>query len=158
MTRSPSPPRTCGRLPSTGCNEAATKGDAGSRVVVFGHIDSRMGTPGANDNASGVAALLLLAGLLADYRGPSGVELVAMNGEHYYSIPGEQQYRAANAGRFKEIALGVNLDDISYVRGQVAFSLYGVEDKTSSLVRPVLGRRAGLVEARRGTSGTTACS
>jgi aminopeptidase YwaD len=136
----------CERIPSTGCNVLATKSNASRRVVVIAHIDSRIGTPGANDNASGAAALLLLAERLADYRGPLGVELVAMNGEDYYSNPGEQQYLAANAGRFEEIALGVNLDDIGYVRGQVAFSLYGLEDEASSRVRTVLGRHAGLVE------------
>jgi aminopeptidase YwaD len=65
----------------------ARKGHADRRVVVFAHIDSRIGTPGANDNASGVASLLLLAQLLEDYRGSLCVELVAMNGEDYYSNP-----------------------------------------------------------------------
>jgi aminopeptidase YwaD len=115
-------------------------------VAVFAHIDSRIGTPGANDNASGVAALLLLAELLADYRGGLGIELVAMNGEDYYSNPSEQQYLAAHTGRFAEVALGINLDDVGYMHGQVAFSLYGVGDEASDRVRRVLGRHAGLVE------------
>src|SRR5262245_5503828 len=39
------------------------------RLVVIGaHYDSVMGAPGANDNASGVAALLELAGLLEDMK------------------------------------------------------------------------------------------
>ena len=54
------------RIPSAGCNVLAAKGNPNRRVVVFAHIDSRIGTPGANDNASGVTALLLLAELLAD--------------------------------------------------------------------------------------------
>jgi aminopeptidase YwaD len=136
----------CERIPSTGHNVVASKGDAGRRVVVFAHIDSRIGTPGANDNASGVTALLLLAELLMDYRGALGVELVAMNGEDYYSNPGEQQYLAANAGRLQDIVLGVNLDDVGYMRGQVAYSLYGVGDEASGRMRTVLGRHAGLVE------------
>jgi aminopeptidase YwaD len=136
----------CKRIPSTGCNVRAAKGYPDRRVVVFAHIDSRIGTPGANDNASGVAALLLLAELLTDYRGALGVELVAMNGEDYYSNPGEQQYLTAQAGRFQEIVLGVNLDDVGYLRGQVAFSLYGVGDEISARVRRVLGRHPGLVE------------
>jgi aminopeptidase YwaD len=87
----------CERIPSTGSNVVATKGRADRRIVVFAHIDSRIGTPGANDNASGVTALLLLAQLLEDYAGSMRVELVAMNGEDYYSNPGEQLYLAANA-------------------------------------------------------------
>ncbi len=136
----------CERIPSTGCNVLAAKGDLVRRVVVFAHIDSRIGTPGANDNASGVTALLLLAELLADYQDELGIELVAMNGEDYYSNPGEQQYLASHAGRFEEIILGVNLDDVGYRRGRVAFSLYGIGDETSARVRRILGRRVGLVE------------
>ena len=51
-----------------------------------------MGTPGALDNASGTTVLLLLAELLADYRGSLGVDIVAINGEDYYSAPGEIVY------------------------------------------------------------------
>jgi aminopeptidase YwaD len=136
----------CERIPSTAFNVIAAKGNPDRRVVVFAHIDSRIGTPGANDNASGVAALLLLAELLTDYRGALRVELVAVNGEDYYSNPGEQQYLAANAGRFQDIVLGINLDDVGYTRGRVAYSLYGVGDEASARVRTVLGRHAGLVE------------
>jgi Zn-dependent M28 family amino/carboxypeptidase len=49
-----------------------------------------MGTPGANDNASDVVVLLILAELLANDAGSLGLELVAMNGKNYYSNPGEQ--------------------------------------------------------------------
>jgi Zn-dependent M28 family amino/carboxypeptidase len=38
-------------------------------LVIGAHYDSAQGTPGANDNASGVAAILELAGLLADLKG-----------------------------------------------------------------------------------------
>jgi hypothetical protein len=38
-------------------------------LVVGAHYDSAQGTPGANDNASGVAAVLELAGLLAELKG-----------------------------------------------------------------------------------------
>jgi len=136
----------CDRIPSTGTNVVATKGYADRRVVVFAHIDSRIGTPGANDNASGVTALLLLAQLLEDYRGSMRVELVAMNGEDYYSSPGELQYLAANAGRFQEIELGINLDDIGYLHGGVAYSLYGVDEQVSTRMRTLFSRHPGIAE------------
>ena len=143
------------RIPATGCNVIARKGcgkhpaqgsDPHRRVVLFAHIDARIGSPGANDNASGVVALLLLAELLADYSGRLGIEIVAMNGEDYFSNPGEQQWIALNAGKFDEIVLGINLDDIGYRKGGVAYSLYDCPADMANLIRRLFSAHRGLVE------------
>ena len=135
------------RIPATGCNVIAFKGaDPKRRVALFAHIDSRMGTPGANDNASGVIVLLLLAELLASYSGNLGIEMVAMNGEDYFSSPGEKQYLALNQGRFGEILLGINLDDVAYRKGNVAYSLYDCPPDVAGSIRQVFSNYAGLVE------------
>jgi aminopeptidase YwaD len=135
------------RIPAKGCNVIARKGTVpGRRVVLFAHIDARMGSPGANDNASGVAVLLLLAELLADYAGSLAIEMVAMNGEDYYSNPGEQMYLAFNAGRFHEMVLGINLDDVGYYRGKIAYSLYGCSEELADLIRKTFSRHEGLIE------------
>ena len=63
------------RIPSRGCNVVARKRpDARRRIVLCAHIDSKLNTPGALDNAAGVVTLLLLAELLADYDGKLGIE------------------------------------------------------------------------------------
>ena len=49
------------------------------RVLVGAHVDTVRGTPGADDNASGVAGLLECARLLSGWRGRATVELVAFN-------------------------------------------------------------------------------
>jgi aminopeptidase YwaD len=135
------------RIPSSGCNVIARKGSSPNRrVVLFAHIDARIGTPGANDNASGVIVLLLLAQLLEDYHRGVEIELVAMNGEDYYSNPGEQQYLDLNAGRFDEIILGINLDDVGYHKGQVAYSLYGCPSELAGTIRDAFSAQADLVE------------
>ena len=135
------------RIPAKGCNVIARKGaDPNRRVVVFAHVDARIGTPGANDNASGVIALLLLAELLAGYSGDLGIEIVALNGEDYFSNPGEQEYLAANAGKFGEIILGVNLDDLGYYRGKVAYSLYDCPSGIGSSIRTAFSNYDALVE------------
>ncbi len=135
------------RIPAKGCNVMARKGaNPHRRVVLFAHIDARMGTPGANDNASGVIVLLLLAELLADYCGNLDIEIVAMNGEDYYSNPGEQQYLAINAGKFDEIILGINLDDVGYYKGNVAYSLYDCPSELASSIHSVFSTHKGIVE------------
>ena len=113
------------RRPSWGCNVVARKGaDPSRRVVLFAHIDAKDGTSGAIDNATGVVVLLLLAEMLVDYDGDLGVEIVALNGEDYYSAPGEQLWVSQNAGRFGEIVLGINMDGAGYREGNTAYSLY----------------------------------
>ncbi len=135
------------RIPATGCNVIATKvGRWAKRVVVFAHIDARMGSPGASDNASGTIVLLLLAELLAGYTGGLGIELVAMNGEDYFSSPGEKQWLAHNAGRFSDILLGINIDDVGYRNGRVAYSMYDCPAEIASVVHQVVAPRQGLVE------------
>ena len=49
------------------------------RVLVGAHLDSVRGTPGADDNASGVAGMLECARLLARVRPKATIELVAFN-------------------------------------------------------------------------------
>jgi aminopeptidase YwaD len=134
------------RSPATGCNVVARKGDPRRRVVCFAHIDAKDGTLGAIDNATGVVVLLLLAELLAEYSGELGVELVAMNGEDYYSGPGEQLYLELNAGRMQEIVLGINLDGAGYHEGRTAYSLYGCPPDLARTVQDVLAAQAELVE------------
>jgi len=135
------------RIPSKGCNVIASKGtDAKRRVVLFAHIDSRMGTPGANDNASGVIVMLLLAELLVDYSGDLGIELVAMNGEDYFSSPGEKQYLELNQGKFDEILLGINLDDVAYYKGKAAYSLYDCPSEIGNIIRDAFSNYNDLME------------
>ncbi|MBM3128589.1 MAG: M28 family peptidase [Chloroflexi bacterium] len=135
------------RIPSSGCNVIARKGARQDRrVVLFAHIDAHIGSPGASDNASGVVALLLLAELLADYRGDLGIEIVAMNGEDYYAASGENQYVARNAGKFDEIVLGINLDDIGYHKGAVAYSLYDCPAEIARAIRNAFSAHSDLIE------------
>jgi aminopeptidase YwaD len=129
------------RIPAAGVHVIARKGDyAGQQVVLFAHIDAKMGTPGAADNAAGVVILLLLAESLATYRGNLSVEIVPLNGEDYYNSPGEQYYLAANAGRFDDILLGINIDGVGFRLGKAAYSLYNCPPQTADLIHHTFAR------------------
>ncbi len=143
------------RIPAKGRNVIAWKGAQMDRKVVFtAHIDSRLGTPGALDNASGTVTLLLLAELLQDYNPKLGVELVAINGEDYFSNPGEIQYLEMNRERFNHILLNINIDDVGYFQGDSAYSLYECPDELVSADPQILlrsqrhHRRRALVSGR----------
>ena len=142
------------RSPTVGYNVIATRGDCKQRrVVIFAHIDTKDDTPGALDNASGIVILLLLAELLEDYSGSPGVELVALNGEDYYSNPGQQQYLEMNKDGFEEIVLGINLDGVGYLEGATVYSLYELPSSISILVDESLGSRTGLIEGEKWYQG-----
>jgi aminopeptidase YwaD len=135
------------RIPATGCNVIARKGDpAPGRAVICAHIDAKDGTPGALDNGTGVVILLLLAELMAGYTGDLGLEIVALNGEDHYSAAGEVQYISHNRDRFSEIVLAINLDLAGYREGQTAYSLYGCPDEIATAIRRAFSSREDTVE------------
>ena len=61
--------------------EAALAGSRQQMLVIGAHYDSVIGCPGANDNASGVAAMLVIAGLLARQAVERTVRFVAFVNE-----------------------------------------------------------------------------
>ena len=117
------------------------RGPAGApRVVIIAHIDSKGGSPGALDNATGVAALLGTAQLLSEYGGPYRVELIPMNGEDYYANSGEHLFVAANEGRWEELLGAVNMDAIGHRGARTAASMYAVSERGSELIGRVVRR------------------
>ena len=124
------------RIPAVAAHIMARKGAfPGRRIVLFAHIDAKIGTPGAADNAAGVVVALLLAETLATYNGDLGVEIVPLNGEDYYGAPGQQLYLAANAAQFDDILLGINVDGAGFHRGPTAYSLYNCDAAMSDFIR-----------------------
>jgi len=135
------------RHPSHGYNVIARKEKrADDKIVLMAHIDSKKGSPGAIDNATGIAILLLVAEMLKNCNPETEIEIVAVNGEDYYSNPGEMLYLEENRGRFSRIMLGINIDGVGYYRGKTAFSLYSCPDHIATLVRSNFKPANGFIE------------
>ena len=87
-------------------------------VVVGGHYDSVVGTPGADDNASGVAAVLELARLLRDAAPERTVRLVAfVNEEPPFFLSedmGSRVYARAAKQRGDRVVAMISLETIGY--------------------------------------------
>ncbi|OGN91105.1 MAG: hypothetical protein A2Y88_02215 [Chloroflexi bacterium RBG_13_48_10] len=134
------------RVPGKGCNVIAHKGNQSDRrIVITAHIDAKKGTPGAIDNASGVVVLLLLAELLQSYDGKRRIEIVALNGEDYYAVPGQMLYLAQNQNRFHDILLNINIDGAGYKEGNSALSFYGLPEEMEGMVRNIISHYDGIV-------------
>jgi len=87
-------------------------------VVVGGHYDSALGSPGANDNGTGVAAVLELARRLADTRPARTLRIVAFVNEempHFANgTMGSQAYARRAQERGERIVGMVSLETIGY--------------------------------------------
>ena len=138
------------RIPSKGCIVIARKGAAqGLRIVICAHIDTKIGTPGALDNAGGVAVLLLVAELMERYNGRLGVELLVVNGEDYYAASGEKLYLQKNQGKLNQILLNINLDAAGYIHGNTAYSLYDCSECLLPAIHKAFISQAGIVEGEQ---------
>ncbi|MFO8182886.1 MAG: M28 family peptidase [Candidatus Aegiribacteria sp.] len=135
------------RIPGGGFNVVARRGGpSAGRIVVTAHIDAKKGTPGAIDNASGVAVLLLMAGVLSEYGGPVQVEIVALNGEDYYAAAGQMLYLRRNRDRFDNILMNINIDGAGYSEGPSAFSFYSLPKNMENIARAVMDEFDSITE------------
>lgn len=142
------------RIPSTACNVIARKNpDAKKKIVLCAHIDTKMDTPGALDNAAGVVTLMLLAEMLRDYRGKAGIEIIAVNGEEHYTAAGEVDYLGRYDKELDRVAFAVNIDGIGYVKGKTAFSFYGLPAAIERSARETLGGSGAMVEGEQWYAG-----
>lgn len=91
---------------------------AAPALIIGAHYDSVRGSPGANDNASGVAALLEIARLLAGQRFARSIHLVAFVNEEAPFYQSENMGSVVYARRFaarKEHIMGMfSLETLGY--------------------------------------------
>ena len=145
----------CERIPASACNVLArrtpfTTGHPpsqtpGKHIAFTAHIDSKKGTPGAIDNASGVTTLLLLAELLSGRKDRPPVELLFLNGEDYYNAPGQAHYVATERNTFSRMALLVNVDGAGFKEHPAAYSLYGCGGETEEAVQTAFASHTACV-------------
>jgi aminopeptidase YwaD len=110
---------------------AACTAAGGPRLVLSAHVDSKVTTPGAFDNAGSVAVLLAWAEL-ADAARSTPVELVFFNGEDHFDACGEQAWLAATD--LAEIRADINLDGVGVVgRGTSVTGLAATPELSAAL-------------------------
>lgn len=91
--------------------------ESGSVLVIGAHYDSHSTTPGADDNASGVAGLLELARLLKDHPPSQPVELVAYSLEeppYFATDKMGSAIHAKSVSPARPVRLMVSLEMIGY--------------------------------------------
>ena len=93
---------------------AELPGDRSETIVVSAHYDTVAGTPGAGDNASGVAGCLALAEHFAGRPLPKTLRFILW-GAHEFGLLGSQAYAQdlAQRGRLQPITAALALDILS---------------------------------------------
>ncbi|MBI1958107.1 MAG: M28 family peptidase [Candidatus Rokubacteria bacterium] len=91
-------------------------------ILVGAHYDTVIGSPGANDNASGVTALLEMSRCLTDEEPERTIRFVAFVNEEppFFSTPqmGSDVYARAARSRGDDIRLMMSLETIGYYRDE----------------------------------------
>lgn len=99
---------------------AEKKGEDETAVVIGAHYDTVPGTPGADDNASGVAGLLELARLHRDHSSPKTLLFVAFANEEPpcfgFSNMGSMVYAKSLREEGRPVEVMVSLEMIGYFR------------------------------------------
>jgi len=142
------------RILSTACNVIARKNpDAREKIIVCAHIDAYGNTPGALDNTSGTVVLLLLAKMLQKYDGPMAIEFIAFNGEDYFSAGGQMDYLRRYGNELKEVLVAINVDDVGYIKGKTAFSMYECTDTISKKAHHIFSSFNGIIRGEKWFQG-----
>ena len=125
------------RLPGTGHR----------KIVLCAHFDTKHGTPGALDNASGVAALMALAPLFRERPLSNELELFFVNGEECYAAPGEVAYLRAGGCDPEKVALCVNIDGIGLTGLSPGISYYNCPARLETACEEARAGDPGMVRA-----------
>jgi len=138
------------RILSTASNVIARKNpDAKEKIIVCAHIDAYGNTPGALDNASGTVVLLLLAKMLQKYDDPRAIEFIAFNGEDNFSVGGQMDYLCRYGNELGKVLVAINVDDVGYIKGKTAFSMYECPDIISKKTGHIFSSFNGIIRGEQ---------
>ena len=126
--------------------------EPGRYVLLSGDIDSRVtdvmnataDSPGANDNASGIAAILESARVLTRYRPDASIVYAALSGEEQGLFGGDVVAKAAKAEGWRVDAV-INNDMIGNIRGITG----NISNLTARVFAPGLPPTTSAAELRR---------
>lgn len=132
------------RCPARAANVLASYGSGEYKVCISAHIDTKPGTPGALDNASGIAVLLALAEELSGRKFPYRIEFVLFNGEDYYSNPGEMLYLGSHLSNPHEYICAFNIDGAGVKGKNITYSFYECPEKLTDNISSLASKSSGF--------------
>ena len=116
--------------------------NAKGKIVLAAHMDSKYDTPGALDNAAGVAVLLEAAAVIDVAE--NDVDIVPFNSEEYYGASGELAYLGRIDG--EHIQLMINIDSPCHIGSKTAVSFYNFSDDMQAAADKVISCSPDIVK------------
>jgi aminopeptidase YwaD len=123
---------------------ARTPGCFQKRLVLCAHFDTKFFTPGASDNAGGIAVVLALAELLQSQTLPIGLEFVGFNGEEYLPM-GDDEYLRLAEKYFGAITACINFDGVGTVLGSNSITTMSMNESALSSLKHITQKFPGVV-------------
>jgi aminopeptidase YwaD len=134
------------RVPSQSANVVGRlPGPHPEKIVLCAHYDTKVDTPGAYDNAAGVAVLLTLVQRLAKTPHRFSLEFVAFSGEEIYGL-GDMEYARRLEGGFEQIAAAINFDGVGPRLAANSISAFAASQAFEDLVKRAKSPYPGVVE------------
>ncbi len=113
------------------------------KIVITAHMDTKWGTPGALDNGTGIAILLIISKLIEPEDIDYCLELLLLNGEDYYSTPGQIKYMNKYLINNENIVLSINCDGVGLKDSITVASMMGL-GKREKLIKDLIQNKSEI--------------
>ena len=123
---------------------ARKNGQNSSRIVFMAHYDTKIDTPGALDNASGVAVLLTLAQSLSYHELPPGLEWIAFTNEEYLPLGGDE-YLRRHESSLGNVEVAINFDGVGQRLSVNSIAIYANSQAFRERVDLIKQKYPGIV-------------
>ncbi len=106
------------------------------KIIIAAHMDTKYNTPGALDNAAGVAVLLQTAQSLKS--SVYDIDIVPFNSEEFYGANGELEYLKLLDSESKKIALMINIDSPCHKGSETAISFHNLNNPIEKITNTLI--------------------
>lgn len=111
---------------------ATLPGEDNSTVIISAHYDSYPTSPGADDDGSGIACLLMIAKIISNYEFKHTIKFVAFSGEEQGML-GSQVYVKYLYENGEDVIADINVDTVAHTESKEGGELIRVLSDEASL-------------------------
>ncbi|WRS28409.1 M28 family metallopeptidase [Oscillospiraceae bacterium MB08-C2-2] len=124
------------------------------KIIIAAHMDTKYNTPGALDNATGVAVLLQTAQSLKS--SVYDIDIVPFNSEEFYGANGELEYLKLLESESQNIALMINIDSPCHKGSDTAISFYNLSNPIERITNTLIANSAKMSKGEEWYAGDQA--